>query len=72
MKLLLKLGVDRQQSNLSIMKKIVIIIPNEYNQEKFRDTDLAYCHPNNNDCNQYSETYIPLYYFLFLPKGNSR
>ena len=42
MKLLLKLGVDRRQSNLPTIDKIAIIIPKEYNQARFHDIVLAY------------------------------
>ena len=49
MKLLLELGANCRQSNLSTIKKIVIIIQDKYNQSGFHDIVLAHCNYENNN-----------------------
>lgn len=75
MKLLLELGANRRHSNLPTTDEVAMIIPNNYQQDGFRDIVLAYRSPKNND-NQYhtissnSAAYMPLYYVLFFPCGD--
>ena len=45
MKLFLEMGADWHCSNLSNVDKVAIIIPDEYNQGRFRDIVLAYRNP---------------------------
>lgn len=77
MKLLLGLEIDYRQINLPFIKKVTIIIPDEYNQSGFYNIILAYCHLENNS-NQYhiissnSMVYMLLHYILFFSRSNLR
>lgn len=72
MRLLLKIGVDKQRSNLPTADEVAIIILDKYSQKRFCDIVLA-CQNLENNKNLYhiissnSAAYMLLHYIFLFP-----
>ena len=74
--LILEASTDCHCKNLLISNKVAIIILDEYGDASFRDIVLAErCAPNEQPrycrINQTHAAYMPLYYILLFPRGNT-
>ena len=74
--LILEAGANRRRKNLLISNEVAVIIPDEYSNTSFRDIILAERYAPNKRPRYYRinlthAVYIPLYYILLFPRGNT-
>ena len=76
MRLILEASANRRHENLLISNEVAVIIPDEYGNTSFYDIVLTdYYAPNKRPryyrINLIYAAYIPLYYVLLFPCGNT-
>ena len=76
MRLILEASADWRRKNLLISNKVAVIIPDEYSNASFRDIMLIERYTPNKRPRYYyinlmHAVYIPLYYILLFPYGNT-
>ena len=76
MRLILEASTNCCRENLLISNKVAVIIPDEYGNAYFRDIMLTERYTPNKQPRYYRinlahTVYIPLYYILLFPRGNT-
>ena len=76
MRLILEASTNYCYKNLLINNKVAVIILNKYGDACFRNIILIKCYTPNKQprycyTNLIYAVYIPLYYILLLPRGNT-
>ena len=76
MQLILEAGANCRRENLLTSDKVAVIIPDEYGNTSFRDIVLAERYTPNKQPQYYRinlthTAYMPLYYILLFPYGNT-
>ena len=76
MRLILEASTNCRRKNLLISNKVAVIIPDEYGNAYFRDIVFAERYTPNEQprycrINSAYAAYMPLYYMLLFPRGNT-
>ena len=76
MQLILEASADRHYKNLLTSNKVAIIIPDKYSNAGFRNIVFIKCYMPNKPpqycrINLVHAAYMPLYYILLFPHGNT-